>query len=90
MERMSTVVALSTIKPGEVFDVGAGQTLPGGREIFLDPQQVDGRSGGRGAKCLPCDLAGEGMVLQVEKSGGALDVGEGFGAGHLLPCCARL
>ncbi|MNV94204.1 hypothetical protein D3C71_1889800 [compost metagenome] len=25
------------------------------------------------------------MVLQVEKSGGALDVGEGFRAGHLLP-----
>lgn len=25
------------------------------------------------------------MVLQVEESGGALDVGEGFGAGHFLP-----
>ncbi|MNE73629.1 hypothetical protein D3C80_1696510 [compost metagenome] len=25
------------------------------------------------------------MVLQVEKSGGTLDVGEGFDAGHLLP-----
>lgn len=25
------------------------------------------------------------MVLQVEKSCGALDVGEGFGAAHLLP-----
>jgi hypothetical protein len=26
------------------------------------------------------------MVLQVEGSGGALDVDEGFGAGHLLTC----
>jgi len=25
------------------------------------------------------------MVLQVEESGGALDVGEGFGTGHFLP-----
>ena len=25
------------------------------------------------------------MVLQVEESGGALDVGEGVGAGHFLP-----
>ena len=25
------------------------------------------------------------MMLQVKKSGGALDVGEGFRAGHLLP-----
>ena len=31
------------------------------------------------------DLAGKGMVLQVEKTSGALDVGERFGAGHLLP-----
>jgi hypothetical protein len=75
---MSTVVALSTIKPGEVFDIGAGQSLPCGREVFLDPQQVNGRASGRGAERLPGDLAGEGMVLQVEEPGGALDVGEGF------------
>ncbi|MNS37763.1 hypothetical protein D3C72_699920 [compost metagenome] len=85
MEGMSTIVAFSAFKPGEVFDVGAGQALPGGREVFLDPQQVDSRTGGRGPESLPGDLAGEGMVLQVEKSGGALDVGEGFRAGHLLP-----
>lgn len=68
-----------------MFDVSARQTLPGSREIFLDPQQVDGRTGGGGTERLPGDLASEGMILQVEKSGGALDVGEGFGAGHLLP-----
>lgn len=32
----------------------------------------------------PVTLAGEGMMPQVEKSRGALDVGEGFEAGHLL------
>ncbi len=85
VEGVGTVIALSAFKPGEVFDVGAGQALPGGREVFLDPQQVDGRAGGGGAEGLPGDLAGEGMVLQVEESRGALDVGEGFGAGHLLP-----
>ena len=37
------------------------------------------------AERLPADLAGEGMVLQVEESGGTLDVGEGFGTGHFLP-----
>jgi len=72
---MGTVVTFGAFKPGEVFDVGAGQALPGGREVFLDPQQVDGRTSGRGTECLPCDLAGESMVLQ-EKSGGALDVGD--------------
>lgn len=69
----------------EIFDVGAGQSLPRGREVLLDPQQVDGRASGRGAERLPGDLTGESMVLQVEESGGALDVGEGFGTGHFLP-----
>lgn len=69
-----------------LFDVGAGQALSGGREAFLDPQQVDDRASGRGTEGLAGDLAGEGMVLQVEKSGGALDVGGDFGAGHLLTC----
>ena len=82
---MGTVVTFGAFKPVEVFDVGAGQALPGGREVFLDPQQVDCRAGGGGTERLPSDLAGEGMVLQVEKSGGALNVSEGFGAGHLLP-----
>ena len=85
MEGMGTVIAFGAFKPGKVFDVGTGQALPGGREVFLNPQQVDGRASGRGAERLPCDLAGKGMVLQVEKPCGALDVGEGFGAGHLLP-----
>lgn len=85
VERVSAVVALSTIEPGEVFDVGAGQSLPCGREVLLDPQQVDGRASGRGAERLPGDLAGEGMVLQVEEPSGALDVGEGFRTGHFLP-----
>ena len=34
---------------------------------------------------LPADLAGEGMVLQVEKPRGPLDVGECFRPGHFLP-----
>jgi len=85
MEGVGTVVAFSAFKPGKIFDVGAGQALPGGREVFLNAQQVDGRAGGSGTERLPGDLAGEGMVLQVEESGSALDVGEGFGAGHLLP-----
>jgi hypothetical protein len=64
-----------------VLNVGAGQARPGGREVFLDPQQVDRRASGGGTERLPGDLAGEGMVLQVKESGGALVVGEGFGAG---------
>lgn len=82
---MGTVVTFSTFKPGEIFDVGAGQALPGGREVFLDPQQVDSRTCGSGTKRLSRHLAGKAMVLQIEKTGGALDVGEGFGTGHLLP-----
>ncbi len=34
---------------------------------------------------MPADLATEGMVLQVEEPRGALNIGEGFRAGHLLP-----
>lgn len=85
VERVSTVVAFGAFKPGEVFDVGTRQTLPRGREVLLDPQQVDSRTSGRGTKRLPRHLAGKSMVLQVEESSGALDVGEGFRAGHLLP-----
>jgi len=68
VERMSAVVALSTIKPGGIFDVGAGQSLPCGREVLLDPQQVDGRASGGSTKGLSADLPGEGMVLQIEKT----------------------
>lgn len=85
MGGMDTVIAFCAFQLGEVFDVSARQTLPSGREVLLDPQQVDGRAGGGGTERLPGDLAGKGMVLQIKKSGGALDVGEGFGAGHLLP-----
>ncbi|PIB40624.1 hypothetical protein AOA59_29505 [Pseudomonas sp. 2822-15] len=35
---MSAVIALRTFKPGEMFNVSTGQTLPGGREVFLDPE----------------------------------------------------
>jgi len=38
MEGMGAVVTFSAFKPGEVFDVGAGQALPSGREVFLDAQ----------------------------------------------------
>lgn len=40
MEGMGAVVAFRTFKQGELFDVGAGQALPGGREVFLDPQRL--------------------------------------------------
>lgn len=85
MKGMGSVVAFGAFQPGKVFDVGARQALPGSREVFFNPQQVDGRASCRGTERLPGDLAGEGMVLQVEESGSALDVGEGFGAGHFLP-----
>jgi hypothetical protein len=52
---------------------------------FLDPKQVDSWRGGSGAECLPADLARESVVLEIEKPGGPLDIGEGFRACHLLP-----
>lgn len=85
VEGMGPVVALSTFKPGQVFNISAGQTLPRCRQILLDPQQVNGRAGRRSAERLPSHFASEGMVLQVKESGGALDVSEGFRTGHLLP-----
>lgn len=85
MEGVRTVVAFCAFEPGQVFHVGAGQALPGGGQVLLDPQQVDGRAGGGGAEGLAADFACEGMVLQVKESCGTLDVGEGFGAGHFLP-----
>ncbi|MOA55149.1 hypothetical protein D3C78_1788910 [compost metagenome] len=44
----------------------------------MEPQQVYGRVGG-GIVRLPGDLADEGILLQVEESSGALDVGKGSG-----------
>lgn len=85
MEGVRPVVAFGAFKPAQVLDVGTRQPLPGRRQVLLDPQQVDGWASGGGTEGLPTDLAGEGMVLQVEKSGSPLDIGEGFRPGHLLP-----
>ncbi len=85
MEGVRPVVTLGALKPRQVLDVGARQTLPGRRKVLFDPQQVDGRTGRRGTERLPTDLASEGVMLQIEETGGALDIGEGFGACHLLP-----
>lgn len=38
VEGVSAVVALCALKPGEVFNVSAGQAQPRSREIFLDAQ----------------------------------------------------
>lgn len=84
-ERVRSIIAFCAGEPGQVLDVGTGEALPGGGQIFLDAQQVDGRPGSGGTERLPGDLATEGMLLQVEEPGSALDVGEGFGACHLLP-----
>jgi hypothetical protein len=86
MKGIDAVVALGALEPGKIFDVGARQALPSGGEVFFNPQQVDGRAGGGGTERLSSDRAGEGMVLQVEETCGALDLGEGFVAGHLLTC----
>jgi hypothetical protein len=74
VEGVGSVVTFSTFQPGQVFNIGSRQALPGGLEVFLDAQQVDGRTDGGGTERLPGDLAGEGMVLQVEELGGALDI----------------
>lgn len=64
---MGAVVTFSAGQPGEIFNVGGGQPLPRGREVFLDAQQVDGRGSGRRAERLTRDLTGKGVVLQVKK-----------------------
>jgi hypothetical protein len=35
VKRVRTIIAFSTFKRGEVFDVSTGQAQPGGREAFL-------------------------------------------------------
>lgn len=82
---MRSIIALSAGEPGHVLDIGTGEALPSGGQIFLDAQHVNGRPSGGGTERLPGDLATESMLLEVEEPGGALDVGEGFGACHLLP-----
>ena len=52
VKRLRTIIAFSTFKQVEVFDVSTGQALRGGREALLDPQQVDGRSSRRGPSNL--------------------------------------
>lgn len=84
-ERVRSIVALGAGEPGQVLDVGPGETLPGGGQVLLDAQQVDGRPSGGGAERLPCDLATKGVLLRIEEPSGALDVGQGFRARHLLP-----
>lgn len=84
-ERMRSIVALSTVEPGQVLHVSTGETLPCSRQILFNAQQVDGWSGGRGSKRLSSDLTAEGMLLQVEETGGALYIGEGLRTRHLLP-----
>jgi hypothetical protein len=54
---VSANVAFSAFKPGEIFNIGTGQTLPSDREVFLDPQQIDRRAGGGGTERLSRDLA---------------------------------
>ena len=75
--RLCSIIALGTLQPGEVFDISPGEPLPGSLEVFLDPQQVDGRTSCRRTESLPGHLAANGM-LQVEEPGYALDVGEGL------------
>lgn len=49
---VGTVVALSAVQPRKVLNVGAGQPLPSGRQVFFDAQQVDCRGGGCGTETL--------------------------------------
>lgn len=84
-ERARSFIAFGAREPGQVLDVGAGNALPRGGQLLLDAQQVDGRPCSGGTERLPGDLATEGMLLQVKEPGGALVIGEGLGARHLLP-----
>ncbi|KMN16869.1 hypothetical protein TU85_24785 [Pseudomonas helleri] len=36
VEGVRPVVALCALKPGQVFDIGAGQALPGCRQVFFN------------------------------------------------------
>lgn len=84
MEGVHPVITLRALKPGEVFNKGHRQPLPCCRQVLLNPQQVDGRPGGRSAEGLARDLSAERM-LQVEKTRRPLDVGQRLRSGHLLP-----
>lgn len=85
-EGVRAVVALDAVLPAQVLDRGAlCQAQVGGGQVLFDAQQIDGRGGGSGAEVLAVDLATEGMLLQVEEAGGALDVGERLCARALQP-----
>ena len=43
VKRMWPVIPFSTLKPGQVLHISARQALPSRRQIFLNPQQVDGK-----------------------------------------------
>src|SRR5690606_11705115 len=75
MEGMWPIIALGTGQPWQMLDVHARQSLPRQGQILFDSQQVDRRSGGRGAKGLATDLPAEGVVLEVEKTSGPLNIG---------------
>lgn len=84
-ERVRPVVTLSAFEPGQALNVGAGEPLPGCRQVLLDAQQVDRGRCGRGTERLSGGLAAEGVLLEVEEARGALDVRERLWPGHLLP-----
>ena len=49
-----------------------------GRQVLLNAQQVERRRGGGRAPVLPFDFPAEGMLLQVEETGRALQVRQGM------------
>ncbi len=66
VEGVRPVIALGTFEPRQVLHIGARQTLPGCRQVFLDPQQVDGRGGRGSAERLSSDLPCKDVELQVK------------------------
>ncbi|KPB49741.1 hypothetical protein ALP73_05285 [Pseudomonas coronafaciens pv. garcae] len=82
---VGTVVTLGAVQPRKVFDIRARKPLPSSGKVFLDPQQIYGRTSCRGPECLASNFACEGVMLEIEKSGGSLNIGESFRAGRFLP-----
>ncbi|RMS28093.1 hypothetical protein ALP71_200075 [Pseudomonas coronafaciens pv. garcae] len=85
MKGVGTVVTLGAVQPRKVFDIRARKPLPSSGKVFLDPQQIYGRTSCRGPECLAGNFACEGVMLEIEKSGGALNIGESFRACRFLP-----